>query len=46
MLSLEEKIQLSDLLLSKRRELIKRNKGKETNKSIRLLKLQEKIVND
>ena len=45
-LILEDKIQLSDLLLSKRRNILRRNKGKETPKSIRLLKIQQKLFNE
>ena len=41
-LNLEEILELSNLLLSKRRTLLHRNQ-KETPKSIRLLKLQQKI---
>jgi hypothetical protein len=41
-LTLEEKIELSDLVLSKRRNLIKRNR-KETKKSMRLLLINNKL---
>jgi hypothetical protein len=42
-LNLEDKMRLSDLILSKRRKLLKRNK-KETKMSTELLKLQHKIT--
>jgi len=41
--TLEEKMELNDLTLAKRRQLMKRNKGKETVKSLRLLKIAQKL---
>jgi len=43
-LNIEERLRLSDLLLSKRRKILKKNGFKETKMSIQLLRLQNKIA--